>query len=84
MFVNRRSPALSRFVLGSGRFVRKRVRMIPAVAVHDFVPAIGGTIAHWAVLRDDQMAGAVLGPGASVGVHASPRASFARLGERQH
>src|SRR5262249_4586135 len=66
-----------------GRPVRKRVRMIPAVAVRDFVPSIGGAIAHRAILWDDQMAGAVLGPGASIGVHASPRASFARFGERQ-
>jgi hypothetical protein len=63
--------------------IRNGVRMIPAVAVRDFVAAIGGTVAHRTILRDDQMAGAVTRPGASVSVDAPGSAGFMRLGQRQ-
>src|SRR5205823_643085 len=57
--------------------------MIPAVAVRDFVAAIGGAVAHRAILRNDQVTGAVSGPGASVSMHAPGSACLMGLGERQ-
>ena len=53
--------------------------MVPAIAVRQFVAAIGGAIAHRPIARDYQMTGAIAGPGAGVGMHASPGASFARV-----
>jgi hypothetical protein len=47
--------------------------------MRQFVAAIGAAIAHRAVARDDEMTGAIAGPGAGVGMHASAGASFARF-----
>jgi hypothetical protein len=57
--------------------------MVPAVAVREFVAAIGAAIANRTVARDYQMTGAIVGPGAGVSMHASAGASFARVRERQ-
>ena len=66
-------------VLLACRAACSRVGVIPAVAMRQFMPAIGAAITHRAIARNNQMAGAIAGPGAGVRMHASAGASFARF-----